>query len=143
MLADIRATVEALPGNAYEFSQPIQLRFNELISGVRSDVGIKVFGENLDEIERISIHLEGLLRQVAGTRSTFAERQTGREYVDIVPDRARHGLRLDRGHGQRIADVFEPKIHAQRLEAHSPVLGAPPSPSEPRIFVSASMLRRR
>ncbi|MDO9246835.1 MAG: efflux RND transporter permease subunit, partial [Phenylobacterium sp.] len=66
-----------------------------LTTGVRTPVGVKVFGEDLNEIERISVALEGMLRDVPGTRSTFAERQTGREYIDIIPDRdriARHGL---------------------------------------------------
>ena len=62
-------------------------RIDMLTTGVRTPVGIKVFGEDLKEIERVSVSLEGLLRQVPGTRSTFAERQTGREYIDIVPNR--------------------------------------------------------
>ncbi len=65
-----------------------------LTTGVRTPVGVKVFAASLGEIERLSIELEGLLRQVDGTRSTFAERQTGREYIDVVPDReviARYG----------------------------------------------------
>ena len=66
-----------------------------LTTGVRTPVGIKVFGEDLNEIERVSIALEGMLRQVPGTRSTFAERQTGREYVDIVPNREAIALRPD------------------------------------------------
>jgi copper/silver efflux system protein len=84
-----------MPGYQMAIAPPIRTRIDMLTTGVRTPAGVKVFGENLDEIERISIHLEGLLRQVAGTRSTFAERQTGREYVDIVPDRAaiaRYGL---------------------------------------------------
>ena len=48
LLEAIQAEVATLPGNNYEFSQPIQLRFNELISGVRSDVAIKVFGDDMD-----------------------------------------------------------------------------------------------
>ena len=50
LLAAIQETVESLPGNSYEFSQPIQLRVNELISGVRSDVAVKVFGDDLDTL---------------------------------------------------------------------------------------------
>src|SRR4029453_10478947 len=68
----------------------------------------KVFGEDLREIERISIALEGMLRQVPGTRSTFAERQTGREYVDIVPNReaiARYGLTV-----RDVQDVVEAAV---------------------------------
>jgi Cu(I)/Ag(I) efflux system membrane protein CusA/SilA len=79
-----------------------------LTTGVRTPVGIKVFGDNLDEIERISITLERILRQVPGTRSTFAERQTGREYVDIVPNRdaiARYGLTV-----RDVQDVIEAAV---------------------------------
>jgi len=94
-----------MPGYQMAIAPPIRTRIDMLTTGVRTPVGVKVFGENLDEIERISIHLEGLLRQVAGTRSTFAERQTGREYVDIVPDRAaiaRYGLTV-----RDVQDVVE------------------------------------
>ncbi len=97
-----------MPGYQMAIAPPIRTRIDMLTTGVRTPVGVKVFGENLDEIERISIHLEGLLRQVAGTRSTFAERQTGREYVDIVPDRAaiaRYGLTV-----RDVQDVVEAAI---------------------------------
>ena len=79
-----------------------------LSTGVRTPVGIKVFGEDLTEIERISVDLEGMLRQVPGTRSTFAERQTGREYVDIIPNReaiARYGLTV-----RDVQDVVEAAV---------------------------------
>jgi Cu(I)/Ag(I) efflux system membrane protein CusA/SilA len=79
-----------------------------LTTGVRTPVGIKVFGSDLGEIEKVSIALEGLLRQVPGTRSTFAERQTGREYVDIVPNRdaiARYGLTV-----RDVQDVVEAAV---------------------------------
>jgi Cu(I)/Ag(I) efflux system membrane protein CusA/SilA len=76
-------------------------------------VGIKVFGEDLNEIERVSIALEGMLRQVPGTRSTFAERQTGREYVDIVPNReaiARYGLTV-----RDVQDVIEAAVGGMQV----------------------------
>jgi len=84
-----------MPGYQMAIAPPIRTRIDMLTTGVRTPVGIKVFGEDLNEIERISVALEGMLRDVPGTRSTFAERQTGREYVDIIPDRdriARYGL---------------------------------------------------
>ncbi|MGH9601065.1 MAG: efflux RND transporter permease subunit [Terriglobales bacterium] len=84
-----------MPGYQIAIAPPIRTRIDMLTTGVRTPVGIKVFGEDLREIERLSIELEGMLRRVPGTRSTFAERQTGREYVDITPDRdaiARYGL---------------------------------------------------
>ena len=86
-----------MPGYQIAIAPPIRTRIDMLTTGVRTPVGIKVFGADLAEIERLSIGLEGLLRQVPGTRSTFAERQTGREYIDIVPDReaiARYGLSM-------------------------------------------------
>jgi Cu(I)/Ag(I) efflux system membrane protein CusA/SilA len=84
-----------------------------LTTGVRTPVGIKVFGDDLNQIERVGIALEGLLRQVRGTRSTFAERQTGREYVDIVPNRdaiARYGLTV-----RDVQDVVEAAVGGMPL----------------------------
>jgi copper/silver efflux system protein len=97
-----------MPGFQMSISPPIRTRIDMLTTGVRTPVGIKVFGADLDEIEQLSIELEGLLREVPGTRSTFAERQTGREYVDVVPDReviARYGLSV-----RDVHDVVEAAI---------------------------------
>jgi Cu(I)/Ag(I) efflux system membrane protein CusA/SilA len=94
-----------MPGYQMSISPPIRTRIDMLTTGVRTPVGIKVFGDDLGEIERLSIELEGMLRQVPGTRSTFAERQTGREYIDVVPDReaiARYGLTV-----RDVHDVLE------------------------------------
>jgi copper/silver efflux system protein len=97
-LAELSRDLDAalrMPGYQMAISPPIRTRIDMLTTGVRTPVGVKVFGDNLDEIEHVSIALEGMLREVPGTRSTFAERQTGREYVDIVPKRdaiARYGL---------------------------------------------------
>jgi Cu(I)/Ag(I) efflux system membrane protein CusA/SilA len=97
-----------MPGYQMALAPPIRTRIDMLTTGVRTPVGIKVFGEDLDEIERISVALEGMLRQVPGTRSTFAERQTGREYVDIVPNRdaiARYGLTV-----RDVQDIVEAAV---------------------------------
>lgn len=97
-----------MPGYQMAIAPPIRTRIDMLTTGVRTPVGIKVFGENLIEIERISVALEGMLRQVPGTRSTFAERQTGREYVDIIPNReaiARYGLTV-----RDVQDVVEAAV---------------------------------
>jgi Cu(I)/Ag(I) efflux system membrane protein CusA/SilA len=86
-----------MPGYQMAISPPIRTRIDMLTTGVRTPVGVKVFGPDLAGIERVSLELEGMLREVPGTRSTFAERQTGREYIDVVPDReaiARFGLRV-------------------------------------------------
>jgi Cu(I)/Ag(I) efflux system membrane protein CusA/SilA len=97
-----------MPGYQMAIAPPIRTRIDMLTTGVRTPVGIKVFGDDLNEIERVSIALEGQLRQVPGTRSTFAERQTGREYVDIVPSRdaiARYGLSV-----RDVQDVIETAV---------------------------------
>jgi Cu(I)/Ag(I) efflux system membrane protein CusA/SilA len=110
-LAELSRDLDAalrMPGYQMAIAPPIRTRIDMLTTGVRTPVGIKVFGDDLAGIERISIALEGLLRQVPGTRSTFAERQTGREYVDIVPNRdaiARHGLTM-----RDVQDVVEAAV---------------------------------
>ncbi len=97
-----------MPGYQMAISPPIRTRIDMLTTGVRTPVGVKVLGPDLSEIERLSLSLEGILRQVTGTRSTFAERQTGREYLDIVPDRdaiARYGLTV-----REVNDVVEAAV---------------------------------
>jgi Cu(I)/Ag(I) efflux system membrane protein CusA/SilA len=106
-------TALRMPGYQIAIAPPIRTRIDMLTTGVRTPVGVKVFGEDLNEIERISVSLEGMLRQVPGTRSTFAERQTGREYVDIAPDRdaiARYGLTV-----RDVQDVVEAAIGGMRV----------------------------
>lgn len=110
-LAELQRDFDAalkMPGYQMAISPPIRTRIDMLTTGVRTPVGIKVFGPDLAGIERVSLELEGLLREVRGTRSTFAERQTGREYIDIVPDReavARFGLSV-----RDVLDVVEAAI---------------------------------
>jgi Cu(I)/Ag(I) efflux system membrane protein CusA/SilA len=97
-----------MPGYQIAISPPIRTRIDMLTTGVRTPVGVKVFGPDLAGIERVSLELEGLLRRVPGTRSTFAERQTGREYIDIVPDRemiGRFGLSM-----REVLDVIEAAV---------------------------------
>lgn len=97
-----------MPGFQMAVAPPIRTRIDMLSTGVRTPVGVKVFGEDLAEIERLSVQLEGLLRGVPGTRSTFAERQTGREYIDVVPHRdiiARYGLTV-----REVHDVIEAAV---------------------------------
>jgi Cu(I)/Ag(I) efflux system membrane protein CusA/SilA len=104
---DLGAALQ-MPGYQMAIAPPIRTRIDMLSTGVRTPVGIKVFGDDLDQIERIAVALEGMLRQVRGTRSTFAERQTGREYVDIIPNReaiARYGLTV-----RDVQDVVEAAV---------------------------------
>ncbi|HEY3447886.1 MAG TPA: efflux RND transporter permease subunit [Myxococcales bacterium] len=84
-----------MPGWTNAWTMPIKTRVDMLTTGVRTPVGIKVHGSNLEEIEKIGETLERLLAPVRGTRSVLYERNLGGLYVDIVPDRralARYGL---------------------------------------------------
>ena len=95
LVAEIEAAVLQIPGNNYEFTQPIQMRMNELIAGVRSDVAIKVYGDDLAELLRLGEAVEGVVSGVPGAADTKTEQVTGLPVLSVVPDRAalaRHGL---------------------------------------------------
>ncbi len=84
-----------LPGNNYEFTQPIQMRFNELIAGVRSDVAVKVYGEDMDEMLGAANQIARVLRKVPGAADVKVEQVTGLPVMTVRPDRqalARYGV---------------------------------------------------
>jgi Cu(I)/Ag(I) efflux system membrane protein CusA/SilA len=84
-----------LPGVANSWTMPIKARIDMLSTGIRTPIGIKVFGTDLVEMERLAKEIETVVKAVPGTSSAFAERITGGFYLDIVPDRialARYGL---------------------------------------------------
>ena len=86
------------PGVTNAWTMPIKARIDMLSTGVRTPVGIKIYGADLSEIERIGERLERLMKEVPGTRSAFAERVTGGYFVDITPrreDLARYGLTVE------------------------------------------------
>ena len=87
-----------IPGNSNAWTMPIKGRIDMLTTGVRTPVGIKVFGSDLDEIQRLGGEIETVLKNVKGTRSVFSERVSGGYYVDITPKRealARYGFSID------------------------------------------------
>jgi len=87
-----------LPGVANAWTMPIKNRIDMLSTGIRTPVGIKIFGPDLSKIEEIGRHLEMVLNSVTGTRSVFAERVTGGYYLDFELKRdeiARYGLAID------------------------------------------------
>jgi Cu(I)/Ag(I) efflux system membrane protein CusA/SilA len=87
-----------IPGTTNAWTMPIKNRTDMLSTGVRTPVGIKVFGDDLAQIERIGEELENLLRDVPGTRSIYAERVAEGYFVDVVPRRdqlARYGLTIE------------------------------------------------
>ncbi|HQU80899.1 MAG TPA: efflux RND transporter permease subunit [Azonexus sp.] len=83
------------PGVANSWTMPIKARTDMLSTGIRTPIGIKIFGTDLVEMERLAKEIESVVKAVPGTSSAFAERITGGFYLDIVPDRralARYGL---------------------------------------------------
>jgi Cu(I)/Ag(I) efflux system membrane protein CusA/SilA len=86
-----------MPGVANAWTMPIKARTDMLSTGIRTPIGIKVYGKDLGEIEALSKQIESVVKQVPGTTSAYAERVTGGYYLDITPDRevlARYGLAI-------------------------------------------------
>lgn len=97
LLAEVQKVVEDIPGSNYEFSQPIQLRFNELISGVRSDVAVKVFGDDMKVLERTAQSIATMLQKVPGASEVKVEQTTGLPMLTVQVDRekaSRYGLNM-------------------------------------------------
>jgi cobalt-zinc-cadmium resistance protein CzcA len=97
LIAAMEQAIRKIPGNNYEFTQPIQMRFNELISGVRADVAVKVFGDDMDILFTVAEQIEKLLGTVAGAADVKVEQLTGLPVLLIQPDReklARYGLNV-------------------------------------------------
>jgi cobalt-zinc-cadmium resistance protein CzcA len=88
LVAELQAAVAQVPGNNYEFTQPIQMRFNELLSGVRADVAVKVFGDDLDELLSIGNRLKAVVGGIDGAADVSVEQITGLPVLQITPDRA-------------------------------------------------------
>ncbi len=104
MIAAMEAAVHRVPGNNYEFTQPIQMRFNELLSGVRADVAVKVFGDDMDTLLDLGEAIEKLLKTVPGAADVRTEQITGLPVLSIRMDRtkmARYGL-----NGRDVQDVI-------------------------------------
>ena len=97
LLAAIQEVVGKVPGNNYEFSQPIQLRFNELISGVRSDVAVKIFGDDMDVLNKTGEEISSMLQKIPGASEVKVEQTTGLPMLTVNIDRqkaSRYGLNV-------------------------------------------------
>jgi cobalt-zinc-cadmium resistance protein CzcA len=95
LVAAMEAAAQKVPGNNYEFTQPIQMRFNELISGVRSDVAVKVYGDDLDVMSKTAGEIEAVLKTIPGAADVKVEQTTGLPMLTVHLDRealARYGL---------------------------------------------------
>lgn len=98
LVAEMQAAAATIPGNNYEFTQPIQMRFNELISGVRSDVAVKIYGDDLDVLLETAEQVEAAASTIAGAEDLKVEQVTGLPVLSVIPDRdalARYGLSVE------------------------------------------------
>ncbi|MBN9131911.1 MAG: CusA/CzcA family heavy metal efflux RND transporter [Nitrosospira multiformis] len=97
LIAAMEQAVKTVPGNNYEFTQPIQMRFNELLSGVRADVAVKVFGDDMDILLALAGRVEQVLHTVPGAADVKVEQLLGLPVLSVRPDReklARYGLNV-------------------------------------------------
>lgn len=102
LVKEMEAAAWEIPGNNYEFTQPIEMRFNELISGVRSDLAVKVFGDDIDVMLEVGGAIEAELKRIPGGADIKIEQATGLPVLSILPNRDA----LDR-YGLNMADVQE------------------------------------
>ena len=97
LVAAMEQAVRQVPGNNYEFTQPIQMRFNELLSGVRADVAVKVFGDDMDTLFAVAEQVEKVLDTVPGAADVKIEQLTGLPVLSIqIGPRKTGALRLER-----------------------------------------------
>ncbi|PHN30278.1 CusA/CzcA family heavy metal efflux RND transporter [Pseudomonas sp. ICMP 561] len=97
LIAELQQAAATVPGSNYELSQPIQLRFNELVSGVRSDVAVKVFGDDMAVLNQTAAKIAATLQKVPGSSEVKVEQTTGLPVLTINIDRdkaARYGLNV-------------------------------------------------
>jgi heavy metal efflux system protein len=101
-MSELRTAVEAVPGNKYEFTQPIEMRFNELIAGVRTDVAVRIYGDDLDTLKEAGEKASTLLATVPGARDVRVEQTTGLPMISVEPQRDHLALL-----GLTVADLQE------------------------------------
>ncbi len=97
LIHQLQTALKELPGNSYEFTQPIQMRFNELISGVRSDVAVKIFGDDINVLLKNANKVAEILKQIKGSADVKVEQVSGLPTITIHVDRhllARYGLTM-------------------------------------------------
>ncbi|MFC0116460.1 efflux RND transporter permease subunit [Pseudoalteromonas xiamenensis] len=97
IVEELAALVEPIPGNRYEFLQPIQMRFNELLAGVRAELAIKVFGDDFDTLASLGDEIESAIAGIDGIADIQVEQTTGLPMLNIVPKAQQlmqHGLSL-------------------------------------------------
>jgi len=100
LVEEMEEALTKIPGNNYEFTQPIQMRFNELISGVRSDLAVKIYGDDLDQLLKSAQDVETIVKSVEGAADVKTEQTSGLPVLSITPNRKKLDL-----YGLNITDV--------------------------------------
>ncbi len=112
LIARIRSVLDQLPGVAYSFTQPIDMRVSEMIIGVRGDVAIKVFGPDLDTLNGLAKQVETVIKQVPGNQDVYTVENDGVQYLRVIVDRqaaGRWGLSVE-----DVQDALRVQIEGQR-----------------------------
>ena len=118
LVEEMEMALEQIPGSKYEFSQPIQLRFNELISGVRSDLAVKIYGHDMDQLLKSANEVLDVVENIPGAAGAKVEQVAGLPVLSIIPNRKRmhlYGLNIDDVQqtvlvsmgGRNVGQVFE------------------------------------
>ncbi len=102
LLENVRQAVQQVPGNNYELTQPIEMRFNELIAGVRSDVAVRIYGDNMETLKQVADNTESILSAVPGAMDVRVEQISGLPMLSIEPERDHLALL-----GLTVADLQE------------------------------------
>ncbi|NBW77098.1 MAG: CusA/CzcA family heavy metal efflux RND transporter [Sphingomonadaceae bacterium] len=118
LVEELNAAVRQIPGNNYEFTQPVQMRMNELIAGVRADVAIKLFGDDLEQLLESGKAIETVVKGIDGAEDVKLEQVTGLPVLSVTPKRemlARYGVSVTAVQdavatatgGRKAGEVFE------------------------------------
>lgn len=98
LMDKMQKALENLPGMEFEISQPIQMRENELMTGIQQDVAVKIYGDDLDELSKLANRIDKLIKNVPGVSSTFVEKVSGLPQIQVTYDHARlaeYGISVD------------------------------------------------
>lgn len=87
LVDEIRKAMQQVPGNKYELTQPIEMRFNELIAGVRADVAVRIYGDDMSILNQVALNAQGLLSSVGGAKDVRVEQTSGLPMISIEPER--------------------------------------------------------
>jgi cobalt-zinc-cadmium resistance protein CzcA len=113
LIEEIRKVLETFPGIAYSFTQPIQMRVTEMLTGVRGDVAVKLYGPDLQELNAKAEEIAGVLRGIRGASDVFTLRNEGMQYLVVKVDRlaaGRLGLNAD-----SLADTLRAQVEGRKL----------------------------